>query len=163
MLVNTVRYFDHPYKLHRLYAWPEYYFTYEGFGWVQPMPIDRLRTHMMILGVLSLNIAAGFYYHISTTLFFLGFTYIFLLDQTHYLNHYYLISLMSLVLIFLPLNRHNSFDARFKLVRRSRTVPVWTVWVLRAMVGLPYFYGGIAKLNWDWLRGEPMRMWLKKV
>ena len=24
-----------------------------------------------------------------------------------------------------------------------------------------YFYGGIAKINPDWLRGEPMRHWLQ--
>jgi hypothetical protein len=28
------------------------------------------------------------------------------------------------------------------------------------MVGMPYFFGGIAKINADWLRGEPLRTWL---
>ena len=31
---------------------------------------------------------------------------------------------------------------------------------MRAQVGLVYFYGGVAKLNEDWLRGEPLRSWL---
>jgi vitamin K-dependent gamma-carboxylase len=28
------------------------------------------------------------------------------------------------------------------------------------LIGIPYFFGGIAKLGPDWLQGEPMRMWL---
>ncbi len=40
-------------------------------------------------------------------------------------------------------------------------VPAWTVWVLRAQLGLVYFYGGVAKLNADWLlHAEPLRIWL---
>src|SRR6187401_3066723 len=31
---------------------------------------------------------------------------------------------------------------------------------MRMQVGIPYFFGGIAKLTPDWLQGEPMRMWL---
>jgi hypothetical protein len=28
-------------------------------------------------------------------------------------------------------------------------------------MGIVYFYGGIAKLNWDWFRGEPVRTYLR--
>jgi hypothetical protein len=41
-------------------------------------------------------------------------------------------------------------------------VPAWSLWLLRAMVGIPYFFGGIAKINPDWLRAEPMRDWLSR-
>jgi hypothetical protein len=34
------------------------------------------------------------------------------------------------------------------------------LWLLRAQVGAVYFYGGIAKVNLDWLRGWPLRLWL---
>jgi hypothetical protein len=38
------------------------------------------------------------------------------------------------------------------------------LWLLRAQIGIPYFYGGIAKLNSDWLQGgEPMRIWLRPL
>jgi vitamin K-dependent gamma-carboxylase len=39
-------------------------------------------------------------------------------------------------------------------------MPAWMLWLLRAQIGIPYLFGGIAKLGPDWLRGEPMRMWL---
>ena len=36
--------------------------------------------------------------------------------------------------------------------------------MLRAQIGIPYFYGGIAKLNSDWIHGgEPMRTWLRPM
>ena len=31
---------------------------------------------------------------------------------------------------------------------------------MRAQVALVYFFGGVAKLNFDWLRGYPLREWL---
>jgi hypothetical protein len=94
------------------------------------------------------------------TLFFLAFTYIFLLDQATYLNHFYLISLISFLMIFLPLNCAHSVDSWLRPRIRRTTAPAWVLWLLRFQVGIAYTYGGIAKLNADWLRGEPMRSWL---
>ena len=105
-------------------------------------------------------IAIGFLYRLSTILFFLGFSFIFLLDKTNYLNHFYLISLLSFVMIFLPANRSFSVDAKIFPKIKSDWVPNWTLWWLRLQLGIVYFYGGIAKLNSDWLQGEPMRKWL---
>ncbi|MDB6003186.1 MAG: hypothetical protein JWR15_173, partial [Prosthecobacter sp.] len=91
---------------------------------------------------------------------FLGFTYVFLLDETRYLNHFYLICLISFLMIFLPAHRAWSVDAWLRPAIRSDVTPAWTLWLMRAQIGIPYFFGGIAKLDSDWLHGEPMRMWL---
>src|SRR5205814_10252400 len=37
---------------------------------------------------------------------------------------------------------------------------VWTIWLVRLPVGVPYFSGGLAKLNADWMNGEALRGWL---
>jgi hypothetical protein len=63
-------------------------------------------------------------------------------------------------MIFLPLDRRWSLDARRHPERSSSTVPAWVLWLLRFQIGVPYFFGGIAKLNRDWLQGEPLRAWL---
>ncbi len=34
------------------------------------------------------------------------------------------------------------------------------LWLLRIIVGVPYFFGGIAKINEDWLSGRPLDSWL---
>ncbi len=144
----------------RLFIQPEMLLKYYGFTWVTPFAGDGMFYHFWALGVLAVLIAIGFLYRIAMTLFFVGFTYVFLLDQAAYLNHFYLISLISFLMIFLPLNCAWSVDAWLWPKIRSITAPAWTLWLLRFQVGIAYTYGGIAKLNADWLRGEPMRGWL---
>ena len=146
--------------IQRLYLEPQILFKYYGFEWVHPWPGDWMYSHFWGLGILGLLIAAGCLYRLAMTLFFLGFTYIFLQDQAAYLNHFYLISQVSFVMIFLPLNRACSVDAWLWPKIQSVTAPAWTLWLLRFEVGIAYTFGGIAKINGDWLGGEPMRSWL---
>ncbi len=153
------RYFSH----HRIgYFWlePPLLFKYYGFSWVHPWPGNGLYIHWAVLGVLALFIAIGFFYRVSAALFFLGWTYTFLLDEEQWVNHTYLICLLSFLLIFLPANRAFSIDAWLKPKIRTQTSPAWTLWLLRAQMGVVYFFAGIAKISPDWLRGEPMRVWL---
>ena len=42
------------------------------------------------------------------------------------------------------------------------TAPAWALWILRFQIGVVYFYGGLMKINGDWLHGEPMRTWLPR-
>ncbi|MCA9068216.1 MAG: HTTM domain-containing protein, partial [Planctomycetaceae bacterium] len=146
--------------IYRLFLEPQVHFRYYGFEWVTPWPGNGMYYHFWALGLLGLFIASGFLYRISMSLFFLGFTFIFLQDQATYLNHFYLISLVSFLMIFLPLNCAWSVDAWLWPRIRQITTPIWTIWSIRFMVGLAYAGGGVAKLNADWLRGEPMRGWL---
>ena len=145
---------------HRIAAFwiaPRFLFKYYGFAWVQPWPGNGLYIHWTALGLFALFVAAGFFYRISAALFFLSWTYFFLLDEALWLNHYYLICLFSFLLIFTPANRALSIDAWLNPQIRSEQTPAWTLWLLRVQMGLVYFYGGIAKLTPDWLHGEPMR------
>jgi len=64
-------------------------------------------------------------------------------------------------MIFVPANKTFSIDAWRRKELYSDTVPAWSLWILKAQIGIVYFYGGIAKLNPDWLfRAEPMRIFL---
>jgi hypothetical protein len=162
MTWEVYRYFTHDW-ISRYYIQPTVYFTYYGFSWVKPWPGRGMYIHFFILGILAVCILAGFFYRFAATLFFLGFTYVFLLDQTRYLNHFYLVSLISFLMIFLPANRSLSLDVLMKREMGSQTAPAWTLWLLRVQVGIAYFFGGIAKLNSDWFQGEPMRTWLRPL
>ena len=88
----------------------------------------------------AVGIALGFFYRICTALFFFGFTYVELLDQTNYLNHYYLISLLSGLMVFLPANRAWSLDAWRKPEIRADTAPAWTLNLLRFQIGIVYVF-----------------------
>ncbi|MEO7678402.1 MAG: HTTM domain-containing protein, partial [Verrucomicrobiota bacterium] len=86
---------------------------------------------------------AVFFYRICITLFFLGFTYVELLDQTAYLNHYYLVSLLSALMIFLPAHRAWSFDAWRKPALRLDFVPAWALNLLRFQIAVVYIFSGL--------------------
>jgi hypothetical protein len=142
---------------------PTFFFKYFGFEWVAPFPGNGMYVVFYVWAVLAVFILLGLWYRLSALLFFLTFTYVFLLDQTSYLNHNYLISLVSFLMIFLPAHRCFSLDALRKPGKRTDTVPAWTLWLLRFQIGVVYFYGGIAKLNVDWLfHAQPMQEWLPK-
>ena len=94
-----------------LYIEPAHHFTYSGFWWVQPWPAWGMYAHFVLLGIASLCVAVGFKYRVSIAAFFLLFTYVELIDKTTYLNHYYWVSLVSLPMIFMPLDRYASVDA----------------------------------------------------
>jgi len=158
MVWEVTRYFSRDW-IQRYYVTPRFHFTYYGVEWIAPWPGDGMPFHFYALGLLAALIALGFLYRLAAALFFVAFTYVFLLEQARYLNHFYLISLISLLLACVPAHAMWSLDS-LRWRSRDRTVPAWSLWLLRFQVAIPYVYGGIAKLNSDWLRGEPLRSWL---
>lgn len=144
------------------YISPQFHLTYPGFGWVKPWPGGGMYLHFGVLGLAALGILTGCFYRISTTIFAVGFTYVFLLEKALYQNHYYLICLLSGLLVFIPAHRMWSIDAWRKPEIRSQAAPQIWLLLLRVQLGIAYFYGGIAKLNYDWLNGMPVRSWLER-
>jgi hypothetical protein len=106
-------------------------------------------------------ITTGLWYRPASALFAAGFTYVFLLERARYLNHFYLFSLISWIMTIVPAHRAGSLDAWRRPDLRNGTTPTWTIWLLAGQVAIAYFFGGVAKINRDWLRGEPMRTWLR--
>ena len=163
LLWEVYRYFSYGW-ITRYFVEPALTFTYYGFSWVKPWPGTGMYIHFVVLGVAAACLMLGLFYRIAAPVFFLAFTYFFLLEHTRYLNHFYLVCLISFLMCFLPAERAFSIDALLRRRVRSDVVPAWTLWLLRAQIGIPYFYGGIAKLNSDWLfGGEPMRIWLRPL
>jgi HTTM domain/Vitamin K-dependent gamma-carboxylase, lumenal domain len=144
-----------------LFLRPQFFFSYAGFEWVRPWAGVGMYWHFAALGILALAIVVGCWTRFSTLLFAVGFTWVHVIDKSNYLNHYYLVSVLAAVMVVLPLGAAGSVDAWRGPERAADLVPAWTVWVLRAQLGLVYFYGGVAKLNADWLwRAQPLRIWL---
>jgi len=143
-----------------LWVDPPFHFSFYGFEWVQALPGNGIYWVAGVVAVAALFVALGFLYRISSVLLFLGFTYLFLLDEAYYLNHFYLISLLCFLMCFIPAHRSFSVDSYLFPKIRDNTVPLWSVWLLQFQIGIVYFYGGIAKINPDWLAGEPLRTWL---
>jgi vitamin K-dependent gamma-carboxylase len=145
-----------------LFIEPHFHFTYLGFDWVKPWPGNGMFVHFVVLAVAGLLVAAGLFYRIAAVVLFLALSHVFLIDAAEYLNHLYLICLIAFLMIFLPAHRLWSLDALRRPAIASGTMPACWLWLMRMQVGIPYFFGGLAKLNGDWLRGEPLGMWLAK-
>lgn len=161
MLWEIQRYFDNRW-IQRYWIDPDYNFPYAFFEWVRPWPGDGMYLHFYVMGALAVCIAVGLAYRLSATLFFLAFTYQFLLEQARYLNHFYLVILLAFLVIFVPAHRAYSLDAWIRPRLRTTTIPAWPYVLLAGQMGLVYTFGGVAKLNLDWLRGEPLRDWLAR-
>jgi hypothetical protein len=161
MLFEMWRYFYMDW-IRRYYITPGFHFSYYGFDWVQPWSGSGMYLHFAGLALLAFFIAIGFLYRFSIIAFTLGFAWVFLLDQTQYLNHFYLVILLGILLCVLPAQRAFSVDARLRRRPVAAVVPAWAVWVLRAQFEVLYVYAGIVKLNSDWLHLEPMANWMAR-
>lgn len=143
------------------YLQPNFHFHYYGFEWVEPLGKMAMYTVFVALLILSLFIALGFLYRLSIVLFFCLFTYVELIEKALYLNHYYFVSLMSFLLIFLPLHRSISVDVKLFPKLSCEQLPYWMVFVIQLQLGVVYFFAGIAKLKYDWLlEALPLKIWL---
>ncbi len=159
MLFGIIRFASYGW-IHELYIAPEFYFPYYGFEWVRPLG-SWTYALFAIMGVAALGILLGWHYRLASILFFLSFTYVELIDKTNYLNHYYFVSLVAFLLMFLPANRYFSMDAFQKRRAPAKEVPRWTIFILQVQLAIVYFYAGAAKLNSDWLmEALPLRIWL---
>ncbi len=159
MLWEVWRYFSNGW-IERYFVDPTFHFKYDGFGWVEPWGETGMRLHFTALGILAACILLGFAYRIAAPLFFLAFTYVFLLEQARYLNHFYLVSLLALLMAIVPAHRVWSLDRLLSGKNWTQTVPTWSLWILRAQIGVVFVFASVAKWNGDWLRGQPLTMWL---
>ena len=144
-----------------VYVLPKFHFTYMGFEWVHPLGKVGMHLLFLLLVLATLFITIGFLYRWAIVVFFVGFTYVELIDVTTYLNHYYFISLVAFILIWLPANGEYSLDVLLRPQKRKRKVPAWNIDILRFQIAVVYVFAGLAKLNADWLiDAQPMRIWL---
>ena len=159
MLMSLIRFVAYGW-IDKFYIQPDFHFSYYGFEWVKPLGVYTYLLYI-VAGIAAFFVAIGFKYRISIITFFLAFTYIELMDKTYYLNHYYFISLVSFVLIFLPANAYFSVDSYRNRELAFAKIPRWNIDILKVMLAVVYFYAGLAKINSDWLlEAMPLRIWL---
>lgn len=139
------------------YTDPVFHFKYWGFEWVEPISRTGLYiVHIvMIISSLIIMFFRGITYRIGAITLFLTFTYIELIDLTYYLNHYYFVSLVCLILIFLPAHISPFQPLSGQKIKRSG------IFILKLQIAFLYIYAGLAKINYDWLiEALPLKIWL---
>ncbi len=160
MLYSTLRFISMGW-VNSFYIMPKYLFPFEGFYWLKALPATGMYVVFMLMVLSAAFILLGLYYRIASVVFFLSFTYVELLDKSNYLNHYYFVSLMAFIILFLPLHKRFSLDVYFNRVSAQRTTRNFYVLLPQFQLAVVYVFAGIAKLNYDWLiNALPLKIWL---
>ena len=156
MLFENARYWIEGYLYKTLVA-PEFHFKFYGFTWIEELPAGAMLGVFTLMILSSLGVLLGAFYRTSATILFVTFSYCFLLEACAYRNHFYLLALLALIMIFLPAARAWSVDAKLKPAKESQWTPQWTVWLLQFQLGIVYFFAGVAKIDPIWISGESFR------
>ncbi len=157
MLFSMIRFQSYGW-IEKLYIEPQFFFSYLGFEWVKPFG-EYTYLLFILCGLAAFFVMIGLQYRVAIITFFLSFTYIELMDKTNYLNHYYFVSCLSFLMIFLPANAAFSADAFWK--KKEFKVPRWSIDAIKLLLSIVWFYAGLAKLNSDWLlEAQPLKIWL---
>ncbi|MCB0633207.1 MAG: HTTM domain-containing protein [Lewinella sp.] len=136
-------------------------FKFFGFEWVQLLPPAAMYGIHLLMLAGALGIWLGWHYRIAAALFFVTFTYTWLIDLTYYLNHYYFVSIAAFLMIWVPANGRFSLDGRFRPELLRENVPRWTILIFKWQIAIVYIYAGLAKINYDWLIAAlPLKIWV---
>jgi hypothetical protein len=159
MLYTTLRFVVQGW-VEKYYVEPQFHFKYYGFEFVESLGVYTYVLYFISF-LAALGITLGYKYRLSTIVFFLSFTYCELIDKTYYLNHYYFVSIISFLLIFLPANAYFSLDAWKNKIVGFTEIPRYTIFAVQFMLSIVYFYAGLAKINSEWLlKAMPLKIWL---
>lgn len=160
IFASTVRFLWHGW-VEEYYRAPRFFFHYWGLAWLEPLPISGMYAVYALIALGSLCVALGVLYRPAALVLAIAFSYAHACDKTNYLNHYYLISLLAGLMVFLPLDRQLSLRVWRKPHERRGQIRAYALYLLRFQLGVVYVFGGIGKLGADWLlRGEPLHIWL---
>jgi vitamin K-dependent gamma-carboxylase len=139
------------------YAVTKFHMTYDFFHWIRPISGMEAQLLYAFFILCSVFVSIGILYRPASVVVFLGLLYSFLVDKTLYNNHYYLFILIAFLLVFSDAHKGLSLRSGFS----TSSVPRWMVWSLQFQICIVYFFGGINKLNYDWLvYFEPVYSWL---
>lgn len=160
MTFSTIRFICKDW-VHLFYGVPKFFFSYYGFEWIKPLNEQSMSILFILMAYSFFMVMIGAWYRIFSILSFLTFTYTELIDQTNYLNHYYFISLVAFIMLFMPAYRSFSIDTWRKPALAITHIPLVYIHIIQFQLAIVYFYAGIAKLNADWLlRAMPLKIWL---
>jgi len=130
---------------------PQFTFNFIGFDWLQPLPGNGMYVYYGVMGVFGLCIMLGYKYRLSAFGFALLWAGTYFMQKTAYNNHYYLLFLLSFIMVILPANRYASLDVKLNPKLKSISMPNWCRWVFIVQLFIVYTYASIAKIYPDWL------------
>lgn len=138
---------------------PAFTFNFIGFDFLQVFVGPGMYAYYILMGALGIMVMIGWKYHFAASAFAVMWTITYLLQKSHYNNHYYLLVLLSVLMALLPANRYFSIDAQLNPKMKSLTCPGWVYVVIILQVWIVYTFAGFSKIYDDWIDGIPIRLW----
>ena len=140
---------------------PQFTFSFIGFEWLQPLPGNWMYVYYAVMGAFGLFVMVGYKYRWSMLAFTLMWTATYLMQKTSYNNHYYLLILLSAIMVLQPAHKYLSVDAKLNPSIKSISMPQWCAWVFILQMFIVYTYGAIAKIYPDWLDTSVVELLMK--
>lgn len=144
---------------------PDVRLSYSYLDFIQVLPEPVMYGLLYLCFFAALCIMLGLFFRTACLTFAVSYLYIFLLDKSLFNNHIYLFILLAFLLATTHADRFFSVRHFIRSKSRSATyIPRWEIFVLQLQITIVYFYGGLVKVNHDWLvRNEPMRTMIAGV
>lgn len=137
--------------IRRAFIEPKFTFSFIGFEWLQPLPGHGMYIWYAVMGLFGFFVMIGYKYRWSMLAFTILWTATYLMQKSSYNNHYYLLVLLSAIMVFQPAHHYLSVDARLHPEIRKISMPRWCALVFIFQMFLVYTYGAVAKIYPDWL------------
>jgi vitamin K-dependent gamma-carboxylase len=123
MLQEVVSHISHDYAKTKMsfYGNPGFTFKYYGLDFGPVPDFFYFQVLLWFLALCACCVVLGLFYRLASIGFAAGFIYFFSLEATIYLNHFYLVCIMAVMLCFLPCNACGSLDSiLFPSVKRDQ-------------------------------------------
>jgi vitamin K-dependent gamma-carboxylase len=140
---------------------PEFTFAFIGFEGLQPLPGNWMYLYYAVMGGFGLLVMIGYKYRWSMLAFTLMWTATYLMQKSSYNNHYYLLILLSAIMVFQPANTYLSVDAKQNPNIKSYAMPQWCSLVFILQMFIVFTYASVAKLYPDWLNTTVIELLMK--
>ncbi len=118
---------------------PNYLFTFQGFSFLSRTPEGLMKLLYALLLIAPLLMLVKKIFRVATVIYLIAFSFFFLIEQSYYNNHFYLIILYTAFWLFY---KPEKYDGKL-------TIPSWLLFLFQIQLFIAYFYGGIVKLNAD--------------
>ncbi|MEZ5173138.1 MAG: HTTM domain-containing protein [Bacteroidia bacterium] len=132
---------------------PAFTFHFHFFPFIKPLPAAGLKFALFLTLIGPMLMLFRKTLRTGATIYFISFGYLFLLEESYYNNHFYLI--LILTAFYILFSQKGS-------TKNNRFVFKWQHDLFVFMICIVYFFGGLVKLNHDWfLLQQPTRTLLE--
>lgn len=140
---------------------PKFTFSFIGFEWLQPLPGNWMYVYYIIMGAFAFLIMVGYKYRLSIISFTILWAASYFMQKSSYNNHYYLLWLISSIMVFMPANKYASLDVKYNPKLKTNSMPQWCKWIIVLQLFILYTYAAFAKLYPDWLNTNFIEILMK--